>query len=119
VAVLEKKVGLSLSQQDIFVNAVGGVRIDEPAVDLAIASVVASSLLDRIVDPQTVLVGEVGLTGEIRGVGRGDLRVNEAARLGFSRCVLPKGTVDRVPIPSGVELVGVGSLTEALEVVFR
>ena len=119
VAVLEKKVGLSLSQQDIFVNAVGGVRIDEPAVDLAIASVVASSLLDRIVDPQTVLVGEVGLTGEIRGVGRGDLRVNEAARLGFRRCVLPKGTVDRVPIPSGVELVGVGSLTEALEVVFR
>jgi DNA repair protein RadA/Sms len=71
VAVLEKKVGLSLSQQDIFVNAVGGVRIDEPAVDLAIASVVASSLLDRIIDPQTVLVGEVGLTGEIRGIGRG------------------------------------------------
>jgi DNA repair protein RadA/Sms len=119
VAVLEKKVGLSLAQQDIFVNAVGGVRIDEPAVDLAIASVVASSLLDRVIDPETVLLGEVGLTGEIRGIGRGDLRVTEAARLGFRRCVLPRSNVDRVPIPGGVELVGVASLKEALEVVFR
>jgi DNA repair protein RadA/Sms len=119
VAVLEKKVGLSLAQQDIFVNAVGGVRVEEPAIDLAIAAGVASSLLDRSIDPHTVLLGEVGLTGEIRGIGRADLRVKEAARLGFRRCVLPKSNVDRASNLKGVSVVGVGSLKEALDQVFR
>jgi DNA repair protein RadA/Sms len=119
VAVLEKKVGLSLAQQDIFVNAVGGVRVEEPAIDLAIAAGVASSLLDRSIDPHTVLLGEVGLTGEIRGIGRADLRVKEAARLGFHRCVLPKTNVDRASNLKGVSVVGVGSLKEALDQVFR
>jgi DNA repair protein RadA/Sms len=119
VAVLEKKVGLSLAQQDIFVNAVGGVRVEEPAIDLAIAAGVASSLLDRSIEPHTVLLGEVGLTGEIRGIGRADLRVKEAARLGFHRCVLPRTNVDRVSSLKGVSVVGVGSLKEALDQLFR
>jgi DNA repair protein RadA/Sms len=119
VAVLEKKVGLSLAQQDIFVNAVGGVRVEEPAIDLAIAAAVASSLLDRPVDPHTVLLGEVGLTGEIRGIGRADLRVKEAARLGFRHCVLPRTNVDRVVNLRDLDVIGVGSLKEALDVVLR
>lgn len=119
VAVLEKKVGLSLAQQDIFVNAVGGVRVEEPAIDLAVAAAVASSLLDRPIDPQTVLLGEVGLTGEIRGVGRADLRVKEGARLGFRRFVLPRANVNRVSDLKGLDVIGVGSLKEALDAVCR
>jgi DNA repair protein RadA/Sms len=119
VAVLEKKVGLSLAQQDIFVNAVGGVRLEEPAIDLAVAAAVASSLLDRPIDPHTVLLGEVGLTGEIRGVGRVDLRVKEATRLGFRRCVLPRANADRVAKLREVDVVGVASLKEGLDAVLR
>jgi len=119
VAVLDKKVGLSLAQQDIFVNAVGGVRVEEPAIDLAIAAAVASSLLDRPIDPHAVLLGEVGLTGEIRGIGRADLRAKEAARLGFRRCVLPRTNLDRVANLGGLDAVGVGSLKEALDQVLR
>jgi DNA repair protein RadA/Sms len=119
VAVLDKKVGLSLAQQDIFVNAVGGVRVEEPAIDLAIAAAVASSLLDRPIDPHTVLLGEVGLTGEIRGIGRADLRAKEAARLGFRRCVLPRSNLDRVSNLGELDAVGVGSLKEALDQALR
>lgn len=118
VAVLEKKAGLSMLAQDIFVNAAGGVRIDEPAVDLAIAAVVASSLLDRPIDPKTVLLGEVGLTGEIRAVGQTDVRVTEAAKLGFGRCVLPKSNLKRLRDPEGIELVGAQSLQEVLRLLF-
>ena len=119
VAVLEKKVGLSLLHQDIFVNAAGGVRIDEPAVDLAIVTAVASSFLDKPVDPHTVLVGEVGLTGEVRAVGRMDVRVKEASKLGFSRCVLPQSNVERVRPFEDMKLIGVRSLKEALVVLFE
>ena len=116
VAVLEKKVGLSMLHQDIFVNAAGGVRIDEPAVDLAIATAVASSFLDKPVDPHTVLVGEVGLTGEVRAVGRMDMRVKEASKLGFSRCVLPQSNVERLRAFENMKLIGVRSLQEVLAV---
>jgi DNA repair protein RadA/Sms len=118
VAVLEKKVNLSLLQQDIYVNAAGGVRIDEPAVDLAVATVVMSSLLERSVDPHTVVFGEVGLTGEVRAVGRTDVRVKEAAKLGFRRCLLPKSNVERLQTPMGIELVGVRSLQHVLRILF-
>jgi DNA repair protein RadA/Sms len=118
VAVLEKKVGLTLLNQDIFVNAAGGVRVDEPAVDLAIATAVASSFLDKPVDPQTVLLGEVGLTGEVRAVGRTDIRLNEASKLGFRRCVLPRSNIERVQNLENLELVGVRSLQEVLDILF-
>jgi DNA repair protein RadA/Sms len=118
VAVLEKKVGLSLTQQDIFVNVAGGVRVEEPAVDLAIAAVVWSSLLDRPIDPETLLLGEVGLTGEVRGIGRADIRVKEAAKLGFSSCVLPKSNVARLASTEGMEVVGVRSLQDVYGALF-
>jgi DNA repair protein RadA/Sms len=118
VAVLEKKVGLSLLHQDVFVNAAGGVRIDEPAVDLAIVTALASSFLDKPVEPHTVLVGEVGLTGEVRAVGRMDVRVKEASKLGFSRCVLPQSNLERLR-SDNIRLLGVKSLQEVFTVLFE
>jgi DNA repair protein RadA/Sms len=118
VAVLEKKVGLSMLHQDIFVNAVGGVRIDEPAVDLAIATAVASSFLDKPVDPHTVLLGEVGLTGEVRAVSRTDIRVKEAAKLGFRRCLLPQSNAERLRAIKSIQIIGVQSVQGVLDVLF-
>ena len=89
VAVLDKVCGLHLSNHDIFINVAGGVKVSEPAIDLGIVSSLASSFLDRAVAPGTAVCGEVGLAGEIRGISRADVRVREAARLGFSRCILP------------------------------
>jgi len=117
VAVLEKKVGLNLIGQDIFVNVAGGVKIDEPAVDLGIITAVASSFLDKPVDPKTVIIGEIGLTGEIRGVAQAELRVGEAAKLGFTRCILPSGNKLSQRI-DGIEIVPVGTVREAMEVMF-
>lgn len=114
VAVLEKKVGLHLSGQDIFLNAAGGVRLNEPSADLAIVMAVASSHLDKTVDPQTVFLGEVGLSGEVRGISQPELRVKEAAKLGFTRCILPAGNMRQVKV-KGVELVGVKNVDEALQ----
>ena len=118
VAVLEKKVGLSMLHQDIFVNAVGGVRIDEPAVDLAIATAVASSFLDKTVDPHTVLLGEIGLTGEVRAVSRTDIRVKEAAKLGFRRCLLPQSNAERLTAIKPIQIIGVQSVQRVLDVLF-
>jgi DNA repair protein RadA/Sms len=117
-AVLEKKAGLSLLNQDIFVNVAGGVRIEEPAADLAIAAVVASSYLDKPVDPHAVLLGEVGLTGEVRGVGRIDARIRESTKLGFSRCIVPQGSVERVGGIRGIDIIGVETVQEVFQVVF-
>lgn len=114
VAVLEKKVGLHLSGQDIFLNAAGGVRLNEPAADLGIVAVVASSHLDRTVNPQTIFIGEVGLSGEVRAITQPEIRVKEALKLGFTRCVLPAGNLKQVKI-KGIELVGVKSVGEALD----
>ncbi|MDI9570369.1 MAG: DNA repair protein RadA [Pseudomonadota bacterium] len=88
-AVLDKVCGLHLSNHDIFINVAGGVKVSEPAIDLGIVSSLASSFLDRVVAPGTVVCGEVGLAGEIRGISRADIRAREAARLGFTRCLLP------------------------------
>ena len=113
VAVLEKKVGLQLSGHDIFMNAVGGVRLNEPAADLGMIMAVASSHLDKPVDPQTFFLGEVGLSGEVRAVSQPEIRVKEAAKLGFKRCVLPEGSLKQVKV-KGVELAGVKRVEEAL-----
>jgi DNA repair protein RadA/Sms len=114
VAVLEKKVGLHLAGLDIFLNVAGGVRLSEPAVDLGMTVAVASSHLDKPVDPQTLLLGEVGLAGEVRAITQPELRVREAAKLGFQRCVLPAGNLKQVAA-EGMELVGVRTVAEALE----
>jgi DNA repair protein RadA/Sms len=114
VAVLEKKVGLNLAGHDIFLNVAGGVKLNEPAADLGMVVAVASSHLDKSVDPQTLLLGEVGLAGEVRGITQPEIRVREAAKLGFSRCLLPAGNLKQVKV-KGMELIGVRSVEEALE----
>ena len=118
VAVMEKKLGMHLLGHDIFMNVAGGVKIDEPAVDLGIVSAVASSFLDRPVAEATVVFGEVGLTGEVRAVGQVETRVSEARKLGFKRCVVPGSNLKRLPEISGIELIGVRTVAEAVESIF-
>lgn len=119
VAVLEKKVGLSLLAQDIFLNVAGGVRLTEPAVDLGVMAALASSHLNKPIPARTILFGEVGLAGEVRAVSRPELRVKEAARLGFDRCLLPAGNLKNLEAPPGMELIGVRRAEEALDGLFE
>jgi DNA repair protein RadA/Sms len=113
VAVLEKKVGLSLAGQDIFLNVAGGVKLNEPAADLGMVVAVASSHLDKTVDPHCLVIGEVGLAGEVRGITQPEMRIKEAAKFGFRRCILPAGNLKQVKV-KGMELVGVRTVEEAL-----
>lgn len=114
-AVLSKRVGLHLGEQDIYVNVVGGFRIGEPAADLAVAVAVASSCREQPVDPKTAFIGEVGLLGELRRVRDVDRRVAEAARLGFTRCVIPRSAKrDQSLKVSGIEIVAAETLRDAL-----
>lgn len=115
VAVLTKRVGLRLADQDVFVNVIGGLQIGEPASDLAVATAIASSVRNRPVAADIAIVGEVGLSGELRAVGHLETRLKEAAKLGFKRCLLP-GSGQRKPLKSPpLELLNVRSLSEALE----
>ncbi|MCF8053068.1 MAG: DNA repair protein RadA [Desulfobacterales bacterium] len=118
VAVMEKKLGMHLLGHDIFMNVAGGVKVDEPAVDLGIVTAVASSFLDRPVAEGTVVFGEVGLTGEIRAVGQVETRVAEARKLGFKRCVVPESNLKRLPAMDGIERIGVRTVEEAVESLF-
>ncbi len=116
VAVLQKRVGLSLGAQDVYANVVGGLRVMEPAVDLAVAVGIASSLKDRPVDRNAVVIGEVGLSGELRSVNRLDRRISEAARLGFTRMIVPEGARKSIgDVPSGIEIVRCRTAAEAIE----
>ena len=118
VAVLEKKVGLHLTGQDIFLNVAGGLSIDEPAADLGAVAAVASSFLDRPIEPGTLLIGEVGLAGEVRAIHQAEARVREARKMGFRRCLLPAASERRVGASDGCELVGVESLDAVWKVLF-
>ena len=118
VAVLEKKLGLGLGDQDIFLNAVGGVRALEPATDLAVATALLSSFTDRTIPAGTVVFGEVGLAGEVRRVYRADARINEAARLGFERIILPGSDGVTSHAASGVTTLGVSHVRELAQAVF-
>jgi DNA repair protein RadA/Sms len=114
LAVLEKRAGLKLAEQDVFVNVAGGVRLVEPAADLATIMAVASNFREQAVEPNTVLVGEVGLGGEIRSVGQTEKRVREAARLGFTRAVVSRHNAARLPKNIGIEIAPAGSVQEAM-----
>jgi DNA repair protein RadA/Sms len=120
LAVLTKRVGLALGTQDVYVNVAGGFTLDEPAVDLGIAAAVASSFRERRLSPETALLGEVGLGGELRSVPRVDLRVREAAKLGFKRCVLPESSIVEKASGEGgtpaIKLLRAKTLSEALEI---
>ena len=115
LAVLEKRVGLRLGSQDVFVNIAGGVKIDEPAVDLGIATSITSSLRDIPVDSSSVAVGEIGLGGEIRTVGHVEKRVQEATKLGFKRVIIPHNNLKGLKGQEGIEIVGVHTVNEAME----
>ena len=117
VAVLEKKVGLQLHNQDVFVNVAGGVKLNEPAIDLGLITALASSFKNKPIDPATIVFGEVGLAGEIRTVSQAELRVNEAAKLGFKRVILPKKNHSRLKGDSPIETIGVSNVGESLEMI--
>ena len=115
MAVLEKKVGMVLGDQDAYVNVAGGFRLSEPAVDLGMIASIASSFRNRPVLESTVILGEVGLAGEVRPVSRIDQRVSECQKMGFARCILPKGNTPKV---KGVELIPVSNIGQALDRLF-
>ena len=116
LAVLEKRAGLNLMGDDVFVNIAGGMMVDEPAADLGVVAAIASSVRNRPVPATTALFGEVGLAGEIRGVTQAGLRVREASQMGFTRCLMPEANIDPKDRPGGgCELVGVRTVGEALE----
>jgi DNA repair protein RadA/Sms len=117
-AVLEKKLGMHLMNHDIFMNVAGGVKIDEPAVDLAIAAGIASAFLDRPIPGESVIMGEIGLTGEIRAISHLETRVSEIIKMGFKRCIVPESNFKRMIIPDGIALIGVKTLGETMEYLF-
>ncbi len=117
VAVLDKIIGVQLHDQDIFVNVAGGMKVSEPAIDLGMVCAIHSSMLSKPIDPHTLLIGEVGLTGEVRAVSGLDVRVNEAHKMGFTRMIVPRSQ-SKQKVPKGMELMGVGTVEEALQLLY-
>ena len=117
MAVLEKRAGLRLSEQDAYVNIAGGMKMNEPAIDLGIVLAIASSFKDMVIDDHTICFGEVGLSGEVRAVSQPALRVREAAKLGFTRCILPKVSLKGLDKTDGIELIGVSDIAEAINAI--
>jgi DNA repair protein RadA/Sms len=118
VAVMDKVCGLHLSTHDIFINVAGGVKVNEPAIDLGLVSSMASSFLDRPIDPDIAVFGEVGLTGEVRGISQMEIRIKEAARMGFTRCIIPRNFSQTGDLEKKTELIRINSLKELLEHLF-
>jgi DNA repair protein RadA/Sms len=117
-AVLTRRVGLKLAEQDVFVNVVGGIQIDEPAADLAVAAAIASSWKDLAVRAEAVLIGEIGLAGELRMPGQMQARLREAAKLGFKCAIVPKAIHKGEPWPKGIEIIEARSVSQALDEAF-
>ena len=115
LAVLEKRAGLNLVAEDVFVNVAGGISVDEPAADLGIVAAVASSVRNRPIAASTAVFGEVGLAGEVRGISQPALRVREAAQMGFTRCIVPHGNCAREDVPPGLQLIEVKTVSEAID----
>lgn len=114
-AVLEKRMGLKMYNQDIYVNVVGGIKLNQPAADLAMAASIVSSFRDSAVS-DVVAMGEIGLTGEVRTIGQVEKRLHECASMGFSKAVVPKGNLKGCKIPDGIEVYGVRNVFDALEI---
>ena len=118
MAVLEKRAGLLLQNQDAYLKSAGGVKLDEPAIDLAVAVAIASSYKDLPTNPQECFIGEIGLTGEIRRVNRIEQRINEAAKLGFTKVYAPKNSLNGLKVPDNIQIIGVTTIGEVLKKVF-
>ena len=119
LAVLEKRANLLLQNQDAYLKSAGGVKLDEPAIDLAIAVAIVSSYKEKTTPADVAFIGEIGLTGEIRRVNRIESRINEAAKLGFKKIYVPQNSVSGVTMPTGIEVIGVATLAEVLQKVFN
>ncbi len=117
MAVLEKRVGLQMGNCDAYVNIAGGIRMNEPAIDLGIVLALVSSYKNRPIDEKTICFGEVGLSGEVRAVNMAEQRVAEAKKLGFTVCVLPEATKSALSAISGIRLIGVKSVKDAIDLV--
>jgi DNA repair protein RadA/Sms len=117
-AVMEKKLGMHLMGYDIFMNVAGGVKVVEPAVDMAIVAAVASSFLDKPIADGTVLLGEIGLTGEVRAIGQLDNRISESRKMGFRRFLVPHSNLKRLPDIEGIQITGVKTVSEVVENLF-
>ena len=115
LAVLEKRGGMKVSMFDAFINVIGGLRLDEPGADLPVILALASSYRDTPIADDLVAIGEVGLTGEIRSVSHLSQRLSEVSRLGFKKCIIPKGIVKNVDIPEGLTVYRVKNIREAIE----
>ena len=118
MAVLEKRCRMPLSRFDAYINIAGGMRMNEPSLDLAVVIAIVSSFRDLPVEEHTVVLGEVGLSGEVRSISQAENRVREAARLGFQTCILPKSALQRVRKPEGIRLIGVATVAEAMRAAF-
>ena len=118
IAVLEKRVGYNLSDQDIYVNIVGGIRIDEPAADLGIICAIASGFRNAEISPDIALIGEVGLTGELRAVVQIEKRLNEISKLGFKKCIIPDANKKGLVIPDGLDVLFAKNVSSALKILF-
>jgi DNA repair protein RadA/Sms len=114
-AVLTRRMGVRLGEQDVFVNVVGGMKVSEPAADLAVAAAIASSIKDQAVKADTVLIGEVGLNGELRAVSQMPARLNEAAKLGFKTAIVPKRLRKGEAWPKEIKIVEARTLKQAVE----
>lgn len=114
MAVLEKRAGMMLAGNDAYVNLAGGMRLSEPAIDLGIVVALVSSFKNVVVDPHTIIFGEVGLSGEVRGVSMASQRVKEAAKMGFTTCILPKINCESMDTIGGIKMIGVSDITEVL-----
>lgn len=117
MAVLEKRLGVQMSDCDAYVNLAGGLRILEPAIDLGIAMAIVSSFKNRVIDDKTVAFGEIGLSGEVRGVSMMAQRVSEAAKLGFQVCILPEAGKNQVKPVKGMKLVWVKTVQDAIDLI--
>ncbi len=115
MAVLEKRMGLPLGECDAYVNIAGGIKINEPALDLGIIMAVVSSYKDKIIDSKTIVFGEVGLSGEVRAVSMAEQRIQEAVKLGFTECIMPSASLEGIKVPEGIKIVGVKNVKEAID----
>ena len=114
MAVLEKYVGLHLSDQDAYINIAGGIRINEPAIDLGLVLAIVSSYKNKPIDESVICFGEVGLSGEVRGVNMAEQRILEAKKMGFATCILPKVCLKGIQNMEDIQLIGVENVREAL-----
>jgi DNA repair protein RadA/Sms len=117
LAVLERRVGMRLGDSDVFVNVAGGLRVTEPALDLSVVLAVASSVKNAAYDPDAIVVGEVGLGGEVRGVSQAARRVAEAAKLGFARCIIAAANVKSLDDAENITIRGVRDVIDALDAI--